>query len=60
MNVHKNAPQPILLGRHLLELGMLPGPKMGIILRNAFEKQLNGDLEKEEDAIAWAKSNLNV
>jgi len=60
MNVHKNAPRPLLLGRHLLALGMSPGPKMGIILKNAFEKQLNGDLEKEEDAITWAKSNLTT
>ena len=33
---------------------------MGVILKKAFEKQLNGDLEKEDDAISWAKSNLAI
>jgi len=60
MNVDKNSPRPLLLGRHLLDLGMLPGPKMGLLLKEAFEKQLNGDLEKEADAVLWAKSNLSA
>jgi hypothetical protein len=36
-----------------------PGPEMGLILKQAFESQLNGDFQKEEDAIAWAKSYLS-
>jgi len=56
----KEGIKPLLLGRHLLALGMTPGPKIGIILKKAFEKQINGDLEKEEDAILWAKSNLSI
>ena len=55
MAVHEDGPKPLLLGRHLLAIGMKPGPKMGILLKKAFEKQLKGDLEKEEDAISWAK-----
>ena len=37
---------------------MSPGPKMGEFLSQVFEKQLNGDLQTEDDAISWAKSNL--
>jgi len=59
MNVHKFSPRPFLMGRHLLALGMKPGPKMGQILKYAFEKQLNGELKKEKDAISWAKSNFS-
>lgn len=60
MGVNEEGPRPLLLGRHLLALGMSPGPEMGVILKKAFEKQLNGDLEKEDDAISWAKSNLAI
>ena len=41
-------------------MGMAPGPKMGVILKKAFEKQLNGDLDKVEDAIKWAKLTMPV
>ncbi|MDG2065942.1 MAG: HD domain-containing protein, partial [SAR324 cluster bacterium] len=59
MDVRNKAPRPLLLGRHLLALGVNPGPEMGLILKQAFESQLNGDFQKEEDAIAWAKSYLS-
>ena len=59
MDVRNKAPRPLLLGRHLLALGVTPGPEMGLILKQAFESQLNGDFQKEEDAIAWAKSYLS-
>ena len=58
MNVCDEKPFPLLLGRHLLSLGMKPGPKMGIILKQAFESQLNGDFQNVKDAIEWAKLNL--
>ena len=58
MEVLDEAPRPLLQGRHLLALGMSPGPEMGVILRQAFELQLNGDFQKENDAISWAKSNI--
>ena len=58
MNVRDEAPRPLLMGRHLLAMGMSPGPEMGEVLNEAFEKQLNGDLQTEDDAITWAKLNL--
>ena len=57
MNVTVEAPKPLLMGKHLLKLGMLPGPAMGKILKIAFEKQLNGDLLTNKQAISWAKTN---
>ena len=57
MNVKDEGPRPLLMGKHLLKLGMHPGPEMGKILKLAFEKQLNGDLHTNEQAISWAKSN---
>ncbi len=58
MDVYDEAPRPLLMGRHLLALGMSPGPEIGIILKQAFERQLNGDFLGEDDAISWAESNL--
>ena len=57
MNVKDQGPSPLLMGKHLLKLGMSPGPEIGNILKLAFEKQLNGDLQSNEQAISWAKSN---
>ena len=57
MDVRDEAPRPLLMGKHLLKLGMSPGPEMGKILKLAFEKQLNGDLQTNDEAISWAKSN---
>lgn len=56
--VRDAAPKPILLGRHLLELGMKPGKNMGVMLKAAFEAQLDGTFDDEGGAIAWAQQNL--
>ena len=37
-----NAIKPILYGRHLIEKGFKPGPKIGAALKVAFEHQLDG------------------
>jgi len=57
--VKDQAPKPILMGRHMMELGMEPGPEMGEVLRQAFERQLDGEFEDIEGAIAWARENLS-
>ena len=36
---------------------MSPGPEIGKILKLAFEKQLNGEFQTNEQAIFWVKSN---
>jgi tRNA nucleotidyltransferase (CCA-adding enzyme) len=55
LQVEKRAPEPILLGRHLLELGVEPGPAMGEITRAVYEMQLDGRVRTLEDAIAEAR-----
>jgi tRNA nucleotidyltransferase (CCA-adding enzyme) len=42
LGVEHRPPAPILLGRHLIELGVEPGPEMGKILRAVYELQLDG------------------
>jgi tRNA nucleotidyltransferase (CCA-adding enzyme) len=52
------APRPILLGRHLITLGLKPGPAMKGILDAAFEAQLDGAFGDENGALAWARLRL--
>jgi hypothetical protein len=41
------------MGRHLLERGLPPGPDVGQWVREAFERQLDGELRTLDDALAW-------
>jgi tRNA nucleotidyltransferase (CCA-adding enzyme) len=51
----KGPPAPILLGRHLLALGVRPGPRVGEILKAVYERQLDGGITTLDEAIALAK-----
>ena len=53
-------PVPLLLGRDLLKLNMQPGPEMGVILKAAYEAQLDGVIKTQEDAIEWVKDYNQV
>jgi tRNA nucleotidyltransferase (CCA-adding enzyme) len=57
--VRQHAPKPILMGRHMIELGIEPGPRMGKMLGQAFERQLDGEFEDIEEAIAWARKRFS-
>ena len=46
-------PAPILQGRHLLELGMSPGPKLGALLRRAYQAQIDGLFATLDEALEW-------
>lgn len=55
LEVAQAPPNPILLGRHLLDLGVQPGPRMGELTRAVYELQLDGRVTNLEEAIAVAK-----
>jgi tRNA nucleotidyltransferase (CCA-adding enzyme) len=59
LEVERRAPEPILLGRHLIELGLSPGPKMGEITRAVYEMQLDGRVSTLEEAVDEAKKYIN-
>jgi tRNA nucleotidyltransferase (CCA-adding enzyme) len=52
------APKPIILGRHLLALGVKPGPEMKPIIDAAFEAQLDGAFSDEAGGVEWVKKRL--
>ena len=56
--IEDQRPKPILMGRHLLSLGMKPGKEMGAVLTDAFERQLDGDFSDLAGAITWVKTRL--
>ena len=55
LGVEHKPPQPILLGRHLIELGVEPGPRMGEILRAVYELQLDSAVTTLDEARAQAR-----
>jgi tRNA nucleotidyltransferase (CCA-adding enzyme) len=55
LSVCDAAPQPIVMGRHLIELGMAPGPAFKPILDACYEAQIEGRVTCLEDGIAMVK-----
>jgi tRNA nucleotidyltransferase (CCA-adding enzyme) len=58
LGVEHRPPPPILLGRHLIELGVEPGPEMGKILRAVYELQLDGQVEDLDSARTAARRHI--
>ena len=58
LGVEHKPPAPILLGRHLIELGVTPGPRMGEILRAVYELQLDSVVTTLDEAIAEGKRRV--
>ncbi len=59
LEVESKAPAPILQGRHLLEMGLDPGPRIGEITKAVYEMQLDGRVRTLEDAKAAAQEMIS-
>ncbi|MDQ6992889.1 MAG: HD domain-containing protein, partial [Mariprofundus sp.] len=46
-------PSPVLTGKILMKMGVMPGPSMGKVLDRAYHAQLDGEISDEQSAIAW-------
>jgi tRNA nucleotidyltransferase (CCA-adding enzyme) len=55
LEVAAEAPRPIVMGRHLIELGLAPGPHFGPLLEACFEAQLDGVFADLEGGLAFAR-----
>jgi tRNA nucleotidyltransferase (CCA-adding enzyme) len=60
VHVETQAPPPIIMGRHLLELGVPPGPEMGRLLDDCYEAQLDGLFSTLEEGLTYARSQLTL
>jgi tRNA nucleotidyltransferase (CCA-adding enzyme) len=58
LEVEQRPPEPLLMGRHLLEMGLSPGRRVGDITRAVFEMQLDGRVRTVEEAKAAARKLL--
>ncbi len=56
LHVQDRAPQPLLMGRHLLGMDVPAGPRMGEMLKAAFEAQIEGEFDTLEDAKIWVQT----
>jgi len=54
------APKPIVLGRHLIALGLPPGPQFKPALEAAFESQLDGAFADEPGGMDWMRNYLRA
>jgi tRNA nucleotidyltransferase (CCA-adding enzyme) len=60
LGVEHRPPAPLLLGRHVLGLGLTPGPRVGEILRQVYEKQLDGEVTSVEAGIEEARRLISA
>jgi tRNA nucleotidyltransferase (CCA-adding enzyme) len=60
LRVMEMAPKPVLQGRNLMDLGMPPGPNVGIILNKAYEAQLDGEFFDLKGAYRWLTNQRDL
>jgi tRNA nucleotidyltransferase (CCA-adding enzyme) len=55
LGVQHAPPEPLVKGRHLIELGVRPGPQVGEVLREVYERQLDGGVADFDAAFELAR-----
>ena len=55
LGVEHAPPDPLVKGRHLIALGVAPGPALGEVLRQVYERQLDGRVADFDAALALAR-----
>jgi tRNA nucleotidyltransferase (CCA-adding enzyme) len=58
LGVEHQPPARLVLGRHLLPLGITPGPAMGQLLQAIYERQLDGEVTTTAEGIQLARRML--
>ena len=58
LSVTREGPKPLLMGRHLLEMGLPPGPRIGEITDQVYQRQLDGEVRTLDEALAAARTIL--
>jgi tRNA nucleotidyltransferase (CCA-adding enzyme) len=60
LKVKDSEPKPIILGRHLIERGLRPGPHFSPILEKCFEAQLDGEFKDTQIGLNYLNSILEM
>jgi tRNA nucleotidyltransferase (CCA-adding enzyme) len=58
LDIERKAPDPILMGRHLIGLGMTPSPRFREILDKVYQLQLDGVVTTLDQAVERARSMI--
>ena len=56
LSVDAQPPKPLLMGRHLIELGFEPGPHFGPVLEECFTRQIEGEFDTLEAGLECART----
>lgn len=51
-------PEPLISGRHLIEIGLVPGPRFKSILSAVEDLQLEGVLTDRDSALEWVRARF--
>ena len=57
--IQREAPRPIVLGRHLIARGMKPGPDFGPILDACYDAQISGEITDEATGLSFLDNYLS-
>ena len=60
LGVEHDAPAPLVMGRHLLALGVSPGPQMGQLLAKIYDAQLDGEVTTVEQGLTKAAALIRA
>jgi tRNA nucleotidyltransferase (CCA-adding enzyme) len=60
LQVREKPPEPIVMGRHLLEMGLPPDKNFGVILDRAYDAQLEGVFFDLPHALEWLRSQSDL
>jgi len=60
LGVEHQPPAPLVLGRHLIPMGVEPGPRMGALLKQIYERQLDGEIATLEEGLTLAQRMLDT
>ncbi len=52
-------PEPLLLGKDLIDSGLRPGPEFKRLLQDARDRQLDGELDSKSGALQWLKGRVS-
>jgi tRNA nucleotidyltransferase (CCA-adding enzyme) len=55
LSIDDQPPKPLLMGRHLIELGLEPGPQFGPVLEECFTRQIEGEFDTLEAGMECAR-----
>lgn len=53
--IESNEPKPIMMGRHLLQMGLVPGPQFSMILDACYQGQLDGRITSVEEGVRFVR-----